>query len=445
MPRKSIHFIFLIACAIVLAYTVYRDIRYGKDFSYDLRNRVVAARLEKDGRLPYFYKWQTKDGIRYYDPQNFDSLAVSNITASPFFHQLLYPFAGWDEQKFNGWWLFFEYGMLLLMTGMAFSVAETYGQRGAVLAITCLFLLTDAWKYHVFRGQNYICIPFFAMACYFFIRKQPTVFRALMAGTMAAVLVGIRPNAVLFFVPFLFLLKTYNRRYLLFFFVPILLLTAWTALDTKERALWQDYRLAMSEHIKEHQELHPAIQRNDPSPNYLLWEGVDVAALDREEIDNPMNAHSENGNVFVLSRDLLHWKMPPSLLLILSVCAIFLLTTLFYFLRVRQKDFDPAMAAILGFCMYMVSDLFSPIYRHQYYTVQWIFPMLLAGAIYRPAFRWPFLLIITGLLLNISKIRFIKMQHTIGEYLILAALILLVLFCKWRDTPGPAIDKLKIN
>ena len=442
---KSIYYIFLTACLAVFAYAVYRDIRYGKDFSGDLRNRVVAARLEKDGRLPYFYKWRQGDGVRYYDPQSFDSLVVSNMTATPFFHQLLYPLADRDEQEINGWWLFIEYLMLLLMTGMAFSLAGTDLQRCAVLGISCLFLLTDAWKNHVFVGEYYLCIPFLAMAFYFFIRKRPTVFRALMAGTMAILLVLIRPNAIFFFVPFLFLLSTYNRRHLFFFFVPILLLTAWTVLDTKERALWQDYRLAMGEHFKEHQGLHPAVQRNDPGPDYPRWEGVDVAALDKEEINNPMNQHSENGNVFVIARDLLHWKMPPSLLLILSLCTVFLLTVLFYFFRVRQGNYDPAVVAILGFCLYMISDLFSPVFRHQYYTVQWIFPLLLAGAIYRPAFRWPFRLIVFGLLLNISKISFIKMQHTIGEYLILAALMLLVLSYKWMDTPGPATSKPMIN
>jgi hypothetical protein len=443
MSRNGIYLIFLTAFAIVFALAAYRDIRYGKDFSYDLRNRVVAARLEKDGKLPYFYKWRKGDSIRYYDPQSFDSLAVSNITATPFFHQLMYPFADWDEQKINGWWLFFEYGMLILMTGMAFSLAGSDGQRGAVLAVTCLFLLTDAWKRHVYLGQNYICIPFFAMACYFFFQKKATAGRALMAGTMGIVLILIRPNTVLFFIPFLFLLSAYSRRYLIFFLVPALLLTAWTIIDTKERALWQDFQLAMREDIKVHQELHPAIQRNDPSPNYARWEGIDVAALDSAEINNPIKKYSENGNFFVIYKSLLHRKISYPFLLILSFGSIVFLTGLFYFLKVRKRDYDPAAVAILGYCLYMVSDLFSPVYRHQYYTVQWFFPILLTAAIYRPSFRWPFRLIIIGLLLNISKINFIKMQHTIGEYLILAALVLLVLLYKRVDRPGLASGKIE--
>ncbi|HEX9513105.1 MAG TPA: glycosyltransferase 87 family protein [Puia sp.] len=371
MSPKRFYVIFIIVCAIVFAYAAYRDIRYGAASSGDLRNRVVAARLEKDGKLPYFYKWQQGDGLRYYDPQNFDSLAVSNITASPFFHQLLYPLAEWDEQRIKGWWLILEYGMLVLMTGMAFSLAGTDLQRGAVLAVTCLFLLTDAWKAHVDYGQNYICISFFAMVCYFFIRKRSPAFYALMAGILAIMLVLIRPNAVFFFIPFLFLLPTYDRRQLIFFLIPVFLLTAWTVTDKNERALWQDYRLSMVEHLKEHQNLHPAIRRNDPDPHYPRWEGVDVAAQDSAEAKHPVNIHSENGNIFVIVRNIFHRKISPALLFILSLCSIFLLTALFYFQGVRKGNYAPAAVAILGYCLYMISDLFSPVYRHQYYTLQY--------------------------------------------------------------------------
>ena len=425
MSRKSVCLIFLIVCAAVLACAMYRDIRYGNVFSYDLRNRVVGARLEKDGKIPYFYKWRQGDGIRYYDAQNFDSVAVSNITATPFFHQLLYPLAEWDEQEINGWWLFFEYLMLILMAAMAFSLAGTDWQRGAVLVVTCLFLLTDAWKMHIYRGQNYIFIPFFAMVCYFFLRQRPTVFHALIAGTMAALLIFIRPNAIFFFVPFLFLLNSYNRRYWSFFLAPLLLLTIWTVAGKQERSLWQDYRLAMSEQIKIHQDLGPIRQRNAPDPGYPRWEGINVQVRDSMEVKDPIKIYSENGNVFVLFSNFLHRKISYPLLFILSLCCISLLTALFYFYTVRKGYHDLAGIVILGYCLYMLSDLFSPVYRHQYYTVQWIFPMLLAAAMVQSRLKWPFVLILTGLLLNISKIGPIRMQHTLGEYLILTALILL--------------------
>lgn len=423
MIPKWVFAVFLTAASIILVYAIYRDIRYGLPFSYDLRNRVVGARLEKDGRLPYFYKWRKGDGIRYYDPQNRDSLAVSNITASPFFHQLLIPLVEEEQEQLDGRWLLLEYGMLLFMVAMAFSLATTAPQRIAILLVAMLFLLTDAWKQHVFRGQNYLCIPFLSMTCYFFIRQRPTVFRALMAGIIAAILVGVRPNAILFLLPFGFLFHRYGLRYRLLVLAPLLLLTAWTVIDKRQRTLWQEYQLAMGEHIKEHQDLHPALIQKDPSPNYTRWEGVNIPALDSAEIDNTMNRHSENGNVFVIFKRCFHWKIAPSLLFIGSGCLIISLVALFWFYRISSGNENPAAIAMLGYCLYMISDLFSPIYRHQYYTVQWIFPLLLAAAIVQSRWKVPFGLLLTGLLLNISKTGFIPMQHTLGEYLILAALL----------------------
>ena len=435
MPRKIVYCIFLIVSAIVFAYAAYRDFRYGKDFSHDLRNRIVGARLEKDGKLPYFHNWQKGDSTRYYDPVGFGKLAVTNMTATPFFHQLLYPLADLDQPAIKGWWLFLEYTMVVLMTAMAFSLASTDWQRSAVLAVACLFLLTDAWVQHTYDGQIYICFPFFAMAFYFFIRRDTNLLRASMAGTIAIMLVLMRPNTCFFFIPFLFLLKTYGRRYLLFFGIPVFLLTAWTMADQQERALWQDYRMGMVEQIKMHQGLHPTQQKNEPDPGYPRWEGVDQAAVKHADSTNPVRFYSENGNFFIPYEYIFHRRIPPMTLFLLSLGVIGLLTALFYSRIVRKGNLDPSTVALFGYALYMVSDLFSPVYRHQYYTVQWIFPILLMAARVRSSLQWPFWLAVAGLLLNISKVSFFTMEHTIGEYLILAALLALTLNTDGRLRP----------
>src|SRR5438445_9849442 len=105
MSRKIVWFIFLTICAAVLAYALYRDIRVEQRYyGSDLRNRVVGARLIKDGRSPYFYKWRIADGVRYYDPDNFDPDncehdSISVITATPFFHHLLSPIADQPQSR----------------------------------------------------------------------------------------------------------------------------------------------------------------------------------------------------------------------------------------------------------------------------------------------------------------------------------------------------------
>ena len=96
---------------VILSHSVIRDFHIEKQYTVDLRNRVVGARLQKDGRLPYNYYFQPADGLRYFDFQNLntDSSGASNATASPFFHQLLYPICDLPQGTISKIWLLLQY------------------------------------------------------------------------------------------------------------------------------------------------------------------------------------------------------------------------------------------------------------------------------------------------------------------------------------------------
>ena len=110
----------------------------------------------------------------------------------------------------------------------------------------------------------------------------------------------------------------------------------------------------------------------------------------------------------------------------MSCCCIALVLLLFYS-RHYATGFSLPALALIGFALFMISDLFSPVYRHQYYGVQWLFPLLLSAAVYRPANRKLYVLLAAGMLLNIVNIGFVPMEHTIGEYIMLVAIIVLSL------------------
>jgi hypothetical protein len=107
----------------------------------------------------------------------------------------------------------------------------------------------------------------------------------------------------------------------------------------------------------------------------------------------------------------------------LSLCLILGVLGAFFLRHRGAGEYTLPQVAILGYCLYMISDLFSPITRWQYYTVQWLFPLLLAAAVYDRRDKWAFLLLMTGLGLNIINIDRIGIEHSLGEYLMLAALI----------------------
>ncbi|HRP33680.1 MAG TPA: hypothetical protein PKV73_17410 [Agriterribacter sp.] len=433
---KQFAFFGIILIGIIsLCWSVYRDVQIEKLLPSDLRNRVVGARLQKDGKLPYFYKWKPGDGIRYYDPNNFDSLRVATITASPFFHQLLYPVVEWKQRTISRFWVALQYVLLFIMTGMALALSQNVFQKMAVLAAAISFLYTEAWINLIAPGQNYLFIPFFAMLCYVCLRKTNNSIAAFFAGLFAISLVLIRPNTVIMFLPLLFMAGRFSLRYKVVFFVPVLLMLGLIAGSSFQRALWKDYANGLSEQLKLHQQLGVAKQINARDPKFAEWEGWNMAEVDKEFEKTSYVNYSENGNFFVLVRDGLHMKLSPRFLTISSFSLMGLLLLMFFFYR-RKTGYLLFNLVIFGFCLYMLSDLFSPIFRHQYYTVQWFFPILLAASAYSKTYKWLYFVIGLGLILNIINSPYIKMEHSIGEYIIFAALLLLAFVHNGKQEQG---------
>ena len=150
--------IILLFC--LLLYSVKRDIQLEKLYCSDLRNRVVGARLQKDGIAPYFYKWKEQDGMRYFDGLNKNSLHLSNITASPAFHDLLMPVSDLPQRTISLIWFWLQYLMLALMIFLFIRLGKNNFQRISILNLAVLFTYTEAWKAHITAGQIYFFIAF---------------------------------------------------------------------------------------------------------------------------------------------------------------------------------------------------------------------------------------------------------------------------------------------
>jgi hypothetical protein len=218
------------------------------------------------------------------------------------------------------------------------------------------------------------------------------------------------------------LVGRYALTWKMAFVVPTLLMVGWILLSPHERGLWRDYANMVNEQVKVHQDLPHPIQYNEPDPHFPVWEGYDISGRDSATRAEPTKIYSENGNVFVLFRNIFHHQLPVAVLEMISIAVILLLTVVYALQKPWLKP-DMTRAAIFGFCIYMVSDLCSPIYRHQYYTVQWLMPLLLAAAIYRRQDNISYMLLLAALLLSSIHLSFIKMENTIGEYLFMLVLL----------------------
>src|ERR1700722_1413482 len=283
----------------VLGYVLQRDIRFEKGYTGDLRNRVTGARMIKDGRSPYFYKWKKGEGLRYYDPENFDSVGPSNMTSTPVLYRILSPLVELPQATISVCWLATEYLILACLTLFALSQAGSGLQKQLVLLVCLLALLTNGWKEQVANGQTYLFVPLFAMLFLVFWQKSNHAAWAIAAGASAACLVLIRVNTLLFFVPFLFMTRRHTRSWLIVFFIPIGLFAVWTLSTARERGFWRDYFLNVTEATKLNQADDYVRQVNEPDPRFPRWEGVDTMESYRNMQAPPAKIYSENGNVFV--------------------------------------------------------------------------------------------------------------------------------------------------
>lgn len=423
-------------CCIILAvgsifWCIYRDIQIEKLYTNDLRNRVVGSRLQMDGISPYFYHWKTADGLRYYDPQNYSDLKISASTASPFFHQLLYPFANYPQRTTSRIWLAIQYLALLVMVMLAFSKANNTHQKIAVALITLLYLYSYAWTASIEMGQYYIIVPFVTMLLYHFTSRRAGWLNFLLAGITAAALILIRPPAAIILLPLLFIITRFKKNQIIAGvagFSAILLLAFSTSTS---RMYWRDYQQAIGEHIKMHQSLSPTLQTNEAIPQLRQWEGWDWDQIKRDSQHFSYKRNGENGNAFVIFQLLTHRK--PSVFL-LSITSLILILGLIAFYFKRYRAITPPQLwtiFVFGFCLYMITDIFSPIHRFQYNASQWIFPLLLIAAYYKRNFNKAGVTgVIIGLLLNSVPFVFLPMQRSLGEFIIMLSIFTILFTLK---------------
>ncbi|MBE7173815.1 MAG: DUF2029 domain-containing protein [Williamsia sp.] len=437
--------VFIVLGAASLCWCIYRDLHIEKQYPGDLRNRVVGARMQLDGLSPYFHHWKPAEGFRYYDWDNYSpTLKVSNATATPFFHQLLYPLANLSQRTISRIWMVLEYLVLATMTLLAWRMTKTRKQKYAAWFTGLFFLHTYAWLTNVEMGQLYIFIPFFALIFYNALIRKANLLNACIAGASAMALVLVRPNTMLLLLPFVLLVAKFSLRYKLVFGIAAFVCLAVAFGSRSSRFYWSDYLEAMKEQVKLHQELGPAVQQNLPVPLFENFEGWNRT---RMEIANkfPFYKHSgEHGNMFVLLNSALHVKTPVWVLSALCASFIVLLCWL-YFKKYKPVSFEPFSIALLGSCLYMTSDLFSPVHRFLYNGAFWIFPLLLVASCYSASVsKLSVAGIVAGMLLNSLPVGLFPMQHSLGEYVMFAAFLHILLFSKPDINPEKKQSSLRI-
>jgi Glycosyltransferase family 87 len=415
----------IVLLLFILVHSIIRDVYLEKQYTGDLRNRIVGARLQKDGRLPYFYYWQAKDGTRYFDPNNSNqsSATVSPITASPFFHQLLYPICDLDQRTLSEIWFVIQYLLLFAMIWLACRMTHEANIRWLICNTGVLFTMTEAWKSNIENGQIYLFYTFLTLCIISCILNKKRVW-SMVAALIMAVWILNRPIGIIAMLPILLLYKQ-QRLFLFTAMTSLLLYVIFVLSSPFEKTLWLNYMEGIRMQVKFHQEADPkASLAPRLLPENRQLEGIDFNVVDQNMMEHPITVYSENGNFFVLYRTLTHHKISLGWLNFTLLFTIVALMGFYYYAYKKNKG-SPLQVLIFAFTLYMIIEIFSPVYRHQYNTVQW-FPLVLAALGIPMKWKNPGLLLLAlGLLLNIVNVGWIPMRHTLGELAWLAALLYL--------------------
>jgi len=420
----------LLILAGILAHSIQRDIELEKQYASDLRNRVVGARIQKDGKLPYFFHDKPSDFPRYFNPvESPDTTLVSGNTASPFFHQLLFPICDLSQRTFSKLWLVSEYLILFSITWMVIRLATSPQQKLLILNTAVLFTLSRAWIVHIAAGQLYLFVAFLICSVFWALMIEKKSYRIL-AGLLAAMLILTRPLTLVILIPFIF----QPRKYVVFLtstFVFLTLYGLFVWISPFQKSLWEQYRLAIQKHVEIHQGISKGILfpvRNDR--DYVPY----LEGFSRDEIFKNIKEHPildkdfEIGSFFKIFENITHHKLPLPILNGMNIFNLLLFSALFFY---YGKKHPPSLTQvfILGFLLYMLAEIWNPITKGQYNVVQWL-PMLLAGMLCLPVrenwYKQPvFILLAAGLFLTITNFRWIPDRNTLGEVAWFFALLML--------------------
>lgn len=206
----------------------------------DLRNRVVGARLMDKGIPPYFFKWNPSYPEELYDPiDNRCNIKNNMITSPPSVLMLLEPLGRLSYMHICRIWIVIHYIFFLFIFVACYAYFKNSTARTALgIAGTCL-VLSGQWVNSITSGQTHFFFPAFiaVMILLSGIRWQ---FRFLAIGSLMALLVWLRPNAIVLF-PFALLSSQINRKQLAAGFVGGGVVFAGITLLLHQVPLWLDF------------------------------------------------------------------------------------------------------------------------------------------------------------------------------------------------------------
>ncbi|HET9057899.1 MAG TPA: glycosyltransferase 87 family protein [Chitinophagaceae bacterium] len=404
-----IYYILLFFIAGIFSVIVYNNWQFKKKyFSVDLRNRIVGARVleHRHGVSPYGYKWKKEDGEMYLDIIDSPQTPVNRNTVTPFFLQLLLPFADNKFQSIAEAWYWIEIISLLLATVFMVWLSKGFINKIWVATIGFIFIgCSTGFKMHNINGQAYIFFAVLMLLLYLLFTKDKNILREALSGLILSILILTRPITVVFLLPYLI-----RKKWMTIVAVTCCFAVYFILLSTRHFLwLWPDYLNAMNYWskdyfnptvLKEYGQIYPlsTIEGSTAIEQSLIWHVSEDSAL--------------RGMV----HRIFHVKLYTAQLVTASVILVG------YFLFMFRKKIARAgieQLFIVCFIAYLLLEICLPAVRNSYNYVQWLFPLIVIFSNRRFSLPVYGLMILAGWL-ALGFLKFLPFDLTLAELIFTA-------------------------
>ena len=228
---------------------------------------------------------------------------------------------------------------------------------------------------------------------------------------------------MLLFLPFLFYTKEYFK-WGVFAAVALACYSIFAMVNPVQKANWADYFKSVKVHTANHQLLSPkqAAVPYNPIP-ILNFEGISIESGRDTVRILELTKQAENSNLFIFYNELTKKKLSIFAMTVAGIIGGGLLLLPLFFLLKRKQKMPIEGLFILGFLVYNVFEFCTPVTRLSYHWVQFLFPLLLFATQAKKQQIWLWAILALGFTLEILPHTPIKMQHNLGEGLVVLALL----------------------
>jgi Glycosyltransferase family 87 len=409
-------------------FSVTRDIKNLADGRCcDLKKRISGARYQAAGLSPYFFKWQPGDPERLCNPyESGPQLKPNVVSMPPGYLWIMQPLAKLPFPKIETAWLVIQYIGLLLVLLLFLWHTPSMGNRSLLLLAFSIFLFAKGWIINIDIGQSYMIFPVLLAAGYCVFAKKKN--RFFYAGMLLALCCWLRPNFILFALPFL---AGGQRKQFLGGALLMGALCVAQLLICGQWANWMDFVESSAFWVDFYNHLGattPSDFGNGAYPASI--EGQTDFSISKLP-DYISNFHIAVTTVTGIQLPLMLWTA----LLLASLLAICIVI----FKKSRLLSYSQYWFA--GFFCYYLGELLVTIPKPSYYFVELLFPLCIIISHAAARRNIPLYLCFAGLLLATLLIKIMPMQLLFAEYVIaLALLIAFVSFFTGKPKPAAKGD-----